>query len=157
MNKFKVWVKRPVNFNMASLLLVAAILLIFAAICFGIYLGGEEEINFQSVSIVTIIISLLNALALGFLVIIPLVISLVIIIFSVVSRIIYSAVNSKRLLAYRIVSGIGYFFMLASFLLYSSVFFLNIAMAIPAVFFDLLVISIFIALIRNTYSKRILI
>ena len=48
--------------------------------------GREEEINFQSVSIVTIIISLLNALALGFLVIIPLVISLVIIIFFVVQE-----------------------------------------------------------------------
>jgi len=91
------------------LLLVAAILLIFAAICFGFIWAGEEELNSQTVSIGTILISLLNALALGFFVIIPLVISLVIIIFSVVSRIIYSAVNSKRLLAYRSVCCIRLF------------------------------------------------
>lgn len=64
MNRFKAWIKRPVNFNMASLLLVAAILLIFAAI--GFIWAGEEELNSQTVSIGTILISLLNALALGF-------------------------------------------------------------------------------------------
>lgn len=84
------------------------------------------------------------------------VISLVIIIFSVVSRIIYFAVNSKRLLVYRIVSGIGYSIMIASCLLYSTIF-LDISFGISAIVFDLLVISISIASIRNTYSKRILI
>lgn len=152
MNRFKAWIKRPVNFNMASLLLVAAILLIFAAICFGFIWAGEEELNSQTVSIGTILISLLNALALGFFVIIPLVISLVIIIFSVVSRIIYSAVNSKRLLAYRIVSGIGYFFMLAGCLLYSSFYFYA---GIAAAVFDLLVIAVFVIGVKNTYSEKI--
>lgn len=150
MNRFKAWIKRPVNFNMASLLLVAAILLIFAAI--GFIWAGEEELNSQTVSIGTILISLLNALALGFFVIIPLVISLVIIIFSVVSRIIYSAVNSKRLLAYRIVSGIGYFFMLAGCLLYSSFYFYA---GIAAAVFDLLVIAVFVIGVKNTYSEKI--
>lgn len=148
MNRFKAWIKRPVNFNMASLLLVAAILLIFAAICFGIYFGGEEEHNSQPTSIG----NLLNTLVLGFFVIIPLVISLVIIIFSVVSRIIYSAVNSKRLLAYRIVSGIGYFFMLAGCLLYSSFYFYA---GIAAAVFDLLVIAVFVIGVKNTYSEKI--
>lgn len=152
MNRFKAWIKRPVNFNMASLLLVAAILLIFAAICFGFIWAGEEELNSQTVSIGTILISLLNAWALGFFVIIPLVISLVIIIFSVVSRIIYSAVNSKRLLAYRIVSGIGYFFMLAGCLLYSSFYFYA---GIAAAVFDLLVIAVFVIGVKNTYSEKI--
>lgn len=152
MNRFKAWIKRPVNFNMASLLLVAAILLIFAAICFGFIWAGEEELNSQTVSIGTILISLLNALALGFFVIIPLVISLVIIIFSVVSRIIYSAVNSKRLLAYRIVSGIGYFFMLAGCLLYSSFYFYT---GIAAAVFDLLVKAVFVIGVKNTYSEKI--
>lgn len=152
MNRFKAWIKRPVNFNMASLLLVAAILLIFAAICFGFIWAGEEELNSQTVSIGTILISLLNALALGFFVIIPLVISLVIIIFSVVSRIIYSAVNLKRLLAYRIVSGIGYFFMLAGCLLYSSFYFYA---GIAAAVFDLLVIAVFVIGVKNTYSEKI--
>lgn len=152
MNRFKASIKRPVNFNMASLLLVAAILLIFAAICFGFIWAGEEELNSQTVSIGTILISLLNALALGFFVIIPLVISLVIIIFSVVSRIIYSAVNSKRLLAYRIVSGIGYFFMLAGCLLYSSFYFYA---GIAAAVFDLLVIAVFVIGVKNTYSEKI--
>ena len=57
MNRFKAWIKRPVNFNMASLLLVAAILLIFAAICFGFIWAGEEELNSQTVSIGTISVS----------------------------------------------------------------------------------------------------
>lgn len=152
MNRFKAWIKRPVNFNMASLLLVAAILLIFAAICFEFIWAGEEELNSQTVSIGTILISLLNAWALGFFVIIPLVISLVIIIFSVVSRIIYSAVNSKRLLAYRIVSGIGYFFMLAGCLLYSSFYFYA---GIAAAVFDLLIIAVFVIGVKNTYSEKI--
>lgn len=63
MNRFKAWIKRPVNFNMASLLLVAAILLIFAAICFGFIWAGEEEHNSQPTSIG----NLLNTLVLGFL------------------------------------------------------------------------------------------
>ena len=68
------------------------------------------------------------------------------------SKIIYSAVNSKRLLAYRIVSGIGYFFMLAGCLLYSSLYFYT---GIAAVVFDLLVIAVFVIGVKNTYSEKI--
>ena len=147
MDKFKTWVKRPVNFNMASLLLIAAILLIFAAICFGSYLESEAELNSLKTEINRVrsqdeiddvegygliinsigyaIGAIGGAFILGYFVFIPVIIALVIIAFSVVSRVIYSAVSSKRLLAYRIVSGFGYFFMLAAFLLYSLIFFLR--------------------------------
>lgn len=175
MNRFKAWIKRPVNFNMASLLLVAAIMLIFAAICFGIYFGGEEELNSLKTDINRlrsqeeigdvagyglIVVSIGygvgvigSIIFLSFMVLVPLFISIGIIILSVVARILYSNSSRKRLLAYRIVSGIGYFFMLAGCLLCSSIYFY--ASAIASAVFDLLVIAVFVIGVKNTYSEKI--
>lgn len=179
MNKFKAYIKRPVNFNFVTVLAVAAFLVVLLLICLAIYIDGEAELNEMGARIdetrsqseiddvegYGLIVESIgyglgflgNALLLGLGVIIPGIISAVIAVFAVTARLIYSDTNKKRLLAYRIVSGFGYFFMLAFCLMYSTIFFLiDIATAIPAAVFDILVIAVFIMGIRNTYSEKIL-
>ena len=179
MNKFKAYIKRPVNFNFVSVLAVAAFLVFLLLVCLAIYIGSEAELNEMSARLDEIrsqeeiddvegyglIVESIgyglgvlgNALLLGLGVIVPGIISAVIAVFAVTARLIYSDTNKNRLLAYRIVSGFGYFFMLAFCLMYSTVFLLiDVATAIPAAIFDILVIAVFIIGIRNTYSEKIL-
>ncbi len=179
MNKIKAYIKRPVNFNFVSVLTVAAFLVVLLLICLVIYIDGEAELNeigaridetrseaeIDDVEGYGLIVESIgyglgafgNALLLGFGVIIPGIISAVIAVFAVTARLIYSDTNKNRLLAYRIVSGIGYFFMLAFCLMYSTFFLLiDIATAIPAAVFDILVIAVFIIGVKNTYSEKIL-
>lgn len=179
MNKFKEYIKRPVDFNFVSVLTVAAFLVVLMIISLIIYLSGNAELNEMGASINAtrseaeiddvegygLIVESIsyglgvfgNALILGFGVVIPGIISVIIAAFAVTARLIYSDTNKNRLLAYRIVSGLGYFFMLAFCLMYSVIFFcIDIVLIIPAIIFDLLVIAVFIMCIRNTYSERIL-
>ncbi len=180
MNKFKEYIKRPVNFNFVSVMSVAAFLVVILLICLAIYIIANTQLNemraglnelrskegqIDDVAGYGMIIEGIgyglgafgNAMLLGFGVIVPGVISAIIAVFAVTARLIYSDTNKKRLLAYRIVSGFGYFFMLVACLMYSVLFFpIGIETAIQAVVFDILVIVVFIFGIRNTYSNRIL-
>lgn len=150
--------KNPANKNMILMLSISAILLIFAGICFTDYIFEEIKLNeyYRDKPIFYLLGKFGNRLVWGFFAITPLIISVLIALFSVVLRIIYSPVNPKRLTAYRIISVFGYSFMVISCLLYSSIFFTDIITAIPAIIFDILVIVVSIILIKNTYLKRIL-
>lgn len=149
--KIKEWIKRPVNINFISVLIVAFILFIFAAVC---YLQGylsDKELESLGIEIC----SACNKYYIYKYVKIPIFNSLVIIFMSVLLRIIYFAKSQKRLLVYRIMTGICYIFMFVSCLFCSSILYIVITL-IPIIIFDLLVISVTVMGIRNTYSDRIL-
>lgn len=179
MNKFKEYIKRPVNFNLVSMLFIAVLLV--GGVILSFYAEswiGSSEFNELGSSINETLSHgeiedvegyglIVESFAYGlgivgevffwvFMIMSSVIISLIIIMLSIISRAVYSAENHKRLLAYRIIVGVCYFFMLASFLLFSVLFFFNPITFVLAAVFEILVIAVFIIGIRNTYSEKIL-
>lgn len=179
MNKFKAYIKRPVNFNLVSMLFIAVLLVGGVILSFYAesWIGSSEfdelgssineTLSHDEIEDVEGYGLIVESFAYGlgvigevffwvFMIMSSVIISLIIIMLSIISRAVYSAENHKRLLAYRIIAGVCYFFMLASFLLFSVLFFYNPIASVLAAVFDLLVIAVFIIGIRNTYSEKIL-
>lgn len=179
MNKFKAYIKRPVNFNLVSMLFIAVLLV--GGVILSFYaeswtgssefdeLGSSinETLSHDEIEDMEGYGLIVESFAYGlgvigevffwvFMIMSSVIISLIIIMLSIISRAVYSAENPKRLLAYRIIAGVCYFFMLASCLLFSVLFFFNPIASVLAAVFDLLVIAVFIIGIRNTYSEKIL-
>lgn len=175
MDKLKNWIKRPVNFNFTS---VAAISLLFISIAVTGYImclsaetelseikndidriSSQEEIDdvggygLIAESLIYGFGKIGSTLFFGFIVCLPIIISVIIAIFAVISRVVYSAENRKRIIAYRIISGLNYFFIFVSALLYTLIFFDYAVTIILA----LLIALALIINIRNTYSKKIFI
>jgi len=144
MNKFK----KPINFNFFSLLIAALPLVVLAVFA---------SISLKNNSLQDILIfDFFNDLAVGFYVHYPLIIAFLILVFALSARLVYSK-TSKRLMAYRIIMGIGYAVTLTLSIIYSSLFWYGKGISfVIAVIFDIYVIGVSIAGIINTYSKRIL-
>ncbi len=149
--------KSTVNKNMMLELIIASIFLIIAAIFSILCLYEKNHIPYGVVA--DIINAIFDGIAWGFFVIIPAFIGLVIIIFSIISRLVFSLENKKRLMAYRIITGFLLFLMLIICLQYSWIFindFSGIFFTVTAIIFDILVITVSVIVIKNTYSSRIL-
>ncbi len=144
MNKFK----KPVNFNFFSLLIAALSLVVLAV---------SAIISLKNNSLPDILIfDFFNDLTAGFYIHCPLIIASLIFVFALSARLIYSK-TSKRLMAYRIIMGIGYAVTLTLSIIYSSLFWYEKDISfIMTVIFDIYVIGVSIVGIINTYSKRIL-
>lgn len=179
MNKFKAFIKRPVNFNFVSMLFIVALLVcgVILSVYADSWIGNSEldelgssinetlsqdeigDVEGYGVIIESIVYGIGKigeVFFWGLMIMCSVIISLIIIILSIISRAVYSAEKPKRLLAYRIIMGVCYFFMLASCLLFSVLFFFNLITAVLAAIFDILVIAAFIIGIGNTYSEKIL-
>ena len=138
-----------VNQNMLSMLLVGIIILAFAVFEYiSNYLSNKslEELGIEYC--IACSEQFIHVYAK-----IPAIISLIIISMFVLLKIIYKAESPKRLLVYRIMTGIFYSFMILLCFWYSCE--IRIAF-IPKIIFYLLLISAVVIGFRNTYSKRIL-
>lgn len=175
MDKLKKWIKRPVNFNFISVVAISLFFMTIAVIGYIMNVSAEAELSEIKTDIDNIrdqeeisdvggygliVKSLMygfgklgSGLFLIFTVYLPIIISVIIAILAVISRIVYSAENRKRISAYRIVSGFNYFFILFFALMYTLIFF-DYAVTI---ILGLLTASALIINIRNTYSKKIFI
>lgn len=181
MERFKQWVKRPANFNFISVIAIAAVFIIMAVIV-NLQLTSAEQTNLSGLKTDVneildqeeiddvggygvIIGSLAYALGKGvivflyiFLVVIPLIISVVIVISAVILRSVYSAENRSRIIAYRVIAAFHYLFVILSISGYTYLFLgsREIAIIIPTVIVDIFMAAVIAVGIRNTYSNRIL-
>jgi len=143
MNKLK----KPVNFNFFSLLIAALPLVVLAVFAIISLTSSSRDI---------LVLDFFNDLAVGFYVRYPLIIAFLIFVFALSARLVYSK-TSKRLMAYRIIMGIGYAVTLTLSIIYSSLFWYRKDISfIIAIIFDIYVTGVSITGIINTYSKRIL-
>lgn len=149
--KLKEWIKKPVNINLAVLIADAAALF---AVTVKIYFDVNNYMDSadMAVEIILSIFLSIGAAVFMFYVIVP---SAVIIILAVIARAVYSPENSKRLLAYRIITGICFFIELPASLA-GAVILADSWYVIAAVIFGIASAAAFIIGIINTYSDRIL-
>lgn len=167
--------KKPVNFNLVFVLVVAVLLLIIATIAFlSIYdiketidniknetnemrnlddIGDVEGYGLIVNSLYYSSYKFLTPFAVFIFIKIPFFTALGLILFSIIARIVY---NKGIIKAYRILMGFCYFFILAFAIFYTMILLNTFVEGIIAVIIDLTVAIFTILAIRNTYTKRIL-
>ena len=145
------WIKKPVNTNLTTLLADSAALL---AVAMKIYFDYNYYMDSADTA-AEIIFGLFIGIGTSFVIFGIIFFAAVIIILAVIARVVYSSENSKRLLAYRIITGIWLFIELSVSLM-GAVILADTWYVIAAVIFGIASVSAFIIGIRNTYSDRIL-
>ncbi|MEE0185139.1 MAG: hypothetical protein U0I40_01675 [Oscillospiraceae bacterium] len=145
------WIKKPVNTNLTTLLADSAALL---AVAMKIYFDYNYYMDSADTA-AEIIFGLFIGIGTSFVIFGIIFFAAVIIILAVIARVVYSSENSKRLLAYRIITGICFFIELPVSLM-GAVILADTWYVIAAVIFGIASVSAFIIGIRNTYSDRIL-
>lgn len=169
MEKVRTFIKRPVNFNLVSLIAVALFYLIIAVLGAVKYcsivgeisnmksdidntLGGEvgdvEGYGVIAESIGYIFALMGRDLFVYCMVIIPIVFAVIITLFAVISRLVYK----KGITTYRILMGICYFLLALLLIPYSGI---SLTFGIVGELFAILNLCVLITGIRNTYSQRI--
>lgn len=149
--------KKTVNKNMLSEFIIASIFFIIA-IFFSIIMLYEESQS-PHYPILDLFDDFFGSIAWGLFVITPVFIGLIILIFSIISRLTFSSESKKRLIAYRIITGFLIFLMLIMCLSYSCIFindWSDAFLAVTSIIIDLLVVTASVMVIKNTYSSKIL-
>lgn len=147
MDKIKNRIKQPVNINLIFALVMAVFMTIFAVVN-----------HFRNIAQNRIygnaVCHACNMRHIHIWIKMPLYFASAVLILSIVSRIIYSPKSSKRIMFYKVVSGVLYLYIVFSCFIYFG-YMVDAVTLIPTVILYFLTAVMVMIGIRNTYSKRI--